>query len=69
MDVRMCGCGHCLQEDAGEQRPAGLMTEALFRGVLSSQVICEDCSHRAVTLEPFFNLSLPIPSKLKSDAR
>ena len=45
------------------------MTEALFGGVLSSQVVCEDCSHKAVTLEPFYSLSLPIPSRLTSAGR
>lgn len=46
---------------------AAPMTEALFGGVLSSQVICDDCGHKAVTLEPFYNLSLPIPPKLRAD--
>ena len=45
------------------------MTEALFGGVLSSQVICSDCAHMAVTLEPFYSLSLPVPSKLRSAGR
>ena len=59
---------HMLQESDSESAPAA-MTEALFGGVLSSQVVCDDCGHKAVTLEPFYNLSLPIPSKLRGDAR
>jgi len=57
-----------LQEEEDGQAVAP-MTEALFGGVLSSQVICDDCGHKTVTLEPFYNLSLPIPSKLRGDAR
>ena len=57
-----------LQE--GEEADVGApMTEALFGGVLSSQVACEDCGHKAVTLEPFYSLSLPVPSRLRADAR
>ena len=57
-----------LQEGDSEGAPAS-MTEALFGGMLSSQVVCDDCGHKAVTLEPFYNLSLPIPSKLRAYAR
>lgn len=57
-----------LQEGDSENAAAS-MTEALFGGALSSHVVCDDCSHKAVTQEPFYNLSLPIPSKLRGDAR
>lgn len=39
-------------------------TEELFRGELSSRVVCKECSHETVTLEEFFDLSLPIPASL-----
>ena len=58
-----------LQEGPGSDEAPASMTEALFGGVLSSQVICNDCSHKTVTLEPFYSLSLPIPSKLTSAGR
>lgn len=39
-------------------------TEALFGGELSSRVVCRECSHETVALEPFYDLSLPIPASL-----
>ena len=60
--------GRMLQEGDGGNAAASV-TEALFGGALSSQVVCGDCGHKAVTQEPFYNLSLPVPSKLRGDAR
>lgn len=39
-------------------------TEALFAGELSSRVVCRECSHETVALEPFYDLSLPVPASL-----
>ena len=40
--------------------PPGFLSE-VFAGQLSSTVTCETCQHQSTTLEPFMDLSLPIP--------
>lgn len=46
--------------------PKGFLSE-VFGGQLSSRVACEVCNHTSVTLEPFMDLSLPIPAGLLAD--
>lgn len=41
--------------------PPGFLSE-IFGGQLSSRVACEVCHHTSITLEPFMDLSLPIPA-------
>ena len=41
--------------------PQGFLSE-VFGGQLSSRVACGSCDYTSVTLEPFMDLSLPIPS-------
>lgn len=40
--------------------PQGFLSE-VFAGQLSSTVTCQTCHHQSTTLEPFMDLSLPIP--------
>ena len=40
--------------------PQGFLSE-VFGGQLSSRVACGACDYTSVTLEPFMDLSLPIP--------
>lgn len=59
---------YCMQDDvkskgAGQTVPAapqGFLSE-VFAGQLSSTVTCQTCHHQSTTLEPFMDLSLPIP--------
>ena len=54
-------------EDEGESAlPQGFLSE-VFGGQLSSRVACEVCHHTSVTLEPFMDLSLPIPAGTLAD--
>lgn len=46
--------------------PMGFLSE-VFGGQLSSRVACEVCHHTSVTLEPFMDLSLPIPAGTLAD--
>lgn len=46
--------------------PKGFLSE-VFGGQLSSRVSCEVCHHTSVTLEPFMDLSLPIPAGTLAD--
>ena len=48
---------------AAEQLPA-CFSEVVFGGELSSRVACGGCAHESVQLEPFYDLSLPIPSSM-----
>ena len=60
----------CLQveeeEEGGKAAPQGFLSE-VFGGELSSRVACEVCHHTSLTLEPFMDLSLPIPSATLAD--
>ena len=47
--------------------PQGFLSE-VFGGQLSSQVACQACDYTSVTLEPFMDLSLPIPSGSVADS-
>lgn len=38
----------------------------LFMGQLKSTLKCQTCDHISVTFDPFWDLSLPIPSQRKS---
>ena len=49
------------EEEAENVIPKGFLSE-VFGGQLSSKVACEVCHHTSVTLEPFMDLSLPIPA-------
>lgn len=40
--------------------PQGFLSE-VFAGQLSSTVTCQTCHHQSTTLEPFMDLSLPVP--------
>lgn len=39
----------------------------VFTGQLSSSVQCQACDHKAASLEPFMDLSLPIPINLSQE--
>ena len=54
------------QEEAEDVIPKGFLSE-VFGGQLSSRVACEVCHHTSVTLEPFMDLSLPIPAGTLAD--
>ena len=57
------------EEDEADSRktvPQGFLSE-VFGGQLSSRVACEVCHHTSITLEPFMDLSLPVPSGSLSD--
>lgn len=54
------------QEKGGNEPPKGFLSE-VFGGQLSSRVACEVCHHTSVTLEPFMDLSLPIPAGTLAD--
>lgn len=51
-----------LQKKHGEDSEVeGSYIEALFGGELSSRVVCKECCHESINIEPFYDLSLPIP--------
>lgn len=54
------------EEEAESANPKGFLSE-VFEGQLSSKVACEVCHHTSVTLEPFMDLSLPIPAGALAD--
>lgn len=54
------------QEHGENEPPKGFLSE-VFGGQLSSRVACEVCHHTSVTLEPFMDLSLPIPAGTLAD--
>ena len=56
------------EEDSEGSKAArkGFLSE-VFGGQLSSRVACEVCHHTSVTLEPFMDLSLPVPSAALAD--
>jgi ubiquitin carboxyl-terminal hydrolase 2/21 len=43
------------------------MIQDLFVGQLKSTLTCTVCEHRSVTYDPFWDLSLPIPSRSKTE--
>ena len=43
--------------------------EGVFGGRLASHVACGECGRESVTLETFYDLSLPIPAGLPQPAR
>lgn len=43
--------------------------EGVFGGRLASHVACVECKHESVTLETFYDLSLPIPAGLPQPQR
>jgi len=43
------------------------MIQDLFVGQLKSTLTCTICDHRSVTYDPFWDLSLPIPSRTKTE--
>jgi len=43
------------------------MIQDLFVGQLKSTLTCTVCEHRSVTYDPFWDLSLPIPSRTKTE--
>lgn len=53
-------------EKGENEPPKGFLSE-VFAGQLSSRVACEVCHHTSVTLEPFMDLSLPIPAGTLAD--
>ena len=54
------------EEDGEGALPKGFLSE-VFGGQLSSRVACEVCHHTSITLEPFMDLSLPIPADTLAD--
>ena len=40
----------------------------LFEGQLSSRIQCQNCQHTSTSLEPFQDLSIPIPYALEKAA-
>jgi ubiquitin C-terminal hydrolase len=48
----------------GEEECPSSLTEALFGGELSSRVVCKECCHESISLEPFYDLSLPVPNNI-----
>ena len=40
----------------------------LFEGQLSSRIRCQNCQHTSTSLEPFQDLSVPIPYALEKAA-
>lgn len=54
------------EEEGSKALPRGFLSQ-VFGGQLSSRVACEVCHHTSVTLEPFMDLSLPIPSGTLAD--
>ena len=49
-------------EQSTTKSPAGFMSD-MFGGQLLQRVSCTSCSHESDMLEPFMDLSLPIPAE------
>ena len=50
-----------------EPKSSSLVTQ-LFEGQLSSRIQCQNCQHTSTSLEPFQDLSIPIPYALEKAA-
>lgn len=61
-----CGDGEAAEgniDECSNQRNNATLVDLVFQGQLCSTIFCSKCGYHSVTYEPFYDLSLSLPSK------